>query len=118
MSKQICLLDRLEDFINDYLPNVKGLSANTVKSYKDTFRLMIIYFEDKKGISCKKLAFIDLNVENIKEFLKWLEEDRNCSSSTRNQRLAALSQFMPRIWTLMQHQYIEAQSSRFLKRSL
>ena len=48
MSKQICLLDRLEDFINDYLPNVKGLSANTVKSYKDTFRLMIIYFEDKK----------------------------------------------------------------------
>ena len=93
MSKQIGLLDRLEDFINDYLPNVKGLSANTVKSYKDTFRLMIIYFEDKKGIPCKKLAFIDLNVENIKEFLKWLEEDRNCSSSTRNQRLAALSSF-------------------------
>ena len=93
MSKQIGLLDRLEDFINDYLPNVKGLSANTVKSYKDTFRLMIIYFEDKKSIPCKKLAFIDLNVENIKEFLKWLEEDRSCSSSTRNQRLAALSSF-------------------------
>ena len=93
MSKQICLLDRLEDFINDYLPNVKGLSANTVKSYKDTFRLLIIYFEDKKDIPCKKLAFINLNVENIKEFLKWLEEDRSCSSSTRNQRLAALSSF-------------------------
>ena len=86
MSKQIGLLDRLEDFINDYLPNVKGLSANTVKSYKDTFRLMIIYFEDKKGIPWKKLAFIDLNVENIKEFLKWLEEERECYASTRKKR--------------------------------
>ena len=72
MSKQIGLLDRLEDFINDYLPNVKGLSANTVKSYKDTFRLLIIYFEDKKDIPCKKLAFIDLNVENIKDFMTLL----------------------------------------------
>ena len=93
MSKQIGLLDRLEDFINNYLPNVKGLSPNTVRSYKDTFRLLIIYFEENKNISCKKMAFSDLNVENIQEFLKWLEEERGCSSSTRNQRLAALSSF-------------------------
>jgi integrase/recombinase XerD len=36
---------------------------------------------------------IDLSSATVIDFLKWLETDRNCSISTRNQRLAAIHSF-------------------------
>lgn len=93
MNKKNNFLDRLEDFINDYLPNVKGLSFNTIRSYKNTFRLFIKFLENKHNIKPTNIEFKNLNLEIISEFLKWLEDERKCTPSTRNQRLAALSSF-------------------------
>lgn len=41
----------------------------------------------------ERLAVSDLTPELIQEFLQWLELDRGCSASTRNQRLAAIHAF-------------------------
>jgi site-specific recombinase XerD len=48
---------------------------------------------DKKQISADKLQFSDLCYETIQSFLYWLETERGCSVTTRNQRLSALSSF-------------------------
>lgn len=86
-------LKNLEHFINVYMPDCKGLSFNTVISYKATFRILIQFFYEKKGVAASDITFEMLTVETINEFLEWIETERNCSALTRNQRLSALYSF-------------------------
>ena len=55
-------LKRLEHFINVYMPDSKGLSQNTVISYKAAFRVLIQFFYDKKGVAASDITFEMLNV--------------------------------------------------------
>jgi site-specific recombinase XerD len=41
----------------------------------------------------EKISFTDFNATNVNSFLQWLEEERNCSVNTCNNRLAALKSF-------------------------
>jgi site-specific recombinase XerD len=86
-------LDLLGAFIDDYMPNSAGLSANTVKSYKVTFRLLLEYVYAEKNIGSGGITFSMLDFDVTNGFLIWLEQERGCSVATRNQRLVALSSF-------------------------
>lgn len=83
----------LTDFLAVYLPAQKNASKNTIHSYRDTFKLLLHYCQDIKGIPAERLKLNVLSSGWITEFLAWLEADRKCSISTRNQRLAALHSF-------------------------
>ena len=83
----------LEQFFCIYLPTGLGASANTIRSYKYAFRLLLEYLYMEKQIHADNITFSMLNHETISSFLNWLEAERNCSVSTRNQRLAALMSF-------------------------
>jgi len=93
MINSTVFLRILNDYINSYLKYAKGLSDNTVKSYKYAFRLLIEYMYTKKGIAAENITFDMLTFDQLSEFLDWLEQERGCSTSTKNQRLAALSSF-------------------------
>ena len=82
----------LTGFFLDYLTIQKNVSRNTIKSYRDTFKLLLQYFETE-GLSADKITMQKLSAEQIRKFLSWLETERNCSVSTRNLRLAALHSF-------------------------
>jgi integrase/recombinase XerD len=84
----------IADFLSEYLPTLKNVSKNTISSYCDTFRIFLKYCRDYREISIEKLTLDDLEPSLIKDFLKWLETERNCSISTRNQRLGAIHSFM------------------------
>lgn len=86
-------LDLLETFFTDYMPHSAGLSANTIKSYKYAFRLLLEYLYDVKNINSGNVAFVTLDFETVNGFLNWLERERGCGIATRNQRLTALSSF-------------------------
>lgn len=86
-------LNHLEYFINTYISETKGLSKNTIISYKTTFMLLINFMYVVKGISAEDITFQCLDVNTISEFLSHLEKERECSVSTKNQRLAALYSF-------------------------
>lgn len=92
-SKPSVFLDLLESFLDVYLPCSVGVRPNTIKSYKDSFRLLLSYMYERRHVSADALQFSDLNYETILDFLSWLEADRGCSVTTRNQRLSALSSF-------------------------
>jgi integrase/recombinase XerD len=83
----------LTEFLAVYLPSQKNVSKNTIRSYRDTFKLLIKYYQEIKGIKIERITLNDLSSIGIIDFLKWLETDRDCSISTRNQRLAAIHSF-------------------------
>ncbi|HBM16417.1 MAG TPA: integrase [Lentisphaeria bacterium] len=83
----------LTEFLSIYLPRQKNVSKNTIYSYRDTFKLLINYFQDIKAIPVEKVSLNMISSDLLTDFLEWLETDRKCSISTRNQRLAAVHSF-------------------------
>lgn len=83
----------LTDFLSVYLPKQKNVSKNTIYSYRDTFKLLIKYCQEIKGVPVERITLKILSSECLSDFLHWLEMDRKCSISTRNQRLAAIHSF-------------------------
>lgn len=94
MSKRkINFISLLEDYFEIYLPYSRGLSLNTINSYKQSFILLMRFMLEKKGIVASSIQFSDLTYETLLEFFNWLETDRLCKQTTRNQRLSAISAF-------------------------
>ena len=56
-------------FLCEYLVTVKNMSANTQKSYRDTFRLLLARASARLGKSVDTLLLDDLSPQLIKEFL-------------------------------------------------
>ncbi len=83
----------LSDFLTKYLPAERGASGNTIKSYKDTFILFLVFCRDCKAIGANRLTLEKITKELVIDFLEWIEKERNCSAATRNVRLAALHSF-------------------------
>lgn len=83
----------LTAFLSAYLPNQKNVSKNTIRSYRDTFKLLINYCQEIKTIPVDRITLDTLSSKLVISFLEWLETNRKCSISTRNQRLAAIHSF-------------------------
>lgn len=83
----------LSSYLSKYLPGQLGLSCNSIRSYRDTFSILLKYCAVEKNIPIAKLTLEQLNRPLIEDFLSWIETIKNCSVSTRNQRLAALHAF-------------------------
>jgi site-specific recombinase XerD len=84
---------RLTAFLVDYLPRQRGMSANTVTAYRDTFILLLRYMRDEMGIPVENVDFDSLGKETINGFLGWLSASRNSSDRTCNNRLTAIKSF-------------------------
>ncbi|MGH3451958.1 MAG: tyrosine-type recombinase/integrase [Haloechinothrix sp.] len=80
----------IHSFFLDHLVTVKGLRPASVRSYRDTIRLLLCFVAADKGTKITKLTVDDLSFEGILGFLRYLEDDRHNHVRTRNQRLAAL----------------------------
>ncbi|ETR73556.1 MAG: phage-specific recombinase/integrase XerD [Candidatus Magnetoglobus multicellularis str. Araruama] len=93
MMKPTDFAKHLTEFLSVYLSRQKNASKNTIASYRDTFKLLIRYCLDQKGIPVEKLNMSMLTHEIITDFLEWLEDERKCCIATRNQRLAAIHSF-------------------------
>ncbi|MDR0286141.1 MAG: site-specific integrase, partial [Clostridiales bacterium] len=89
----------LSDFFQKYLPGHRGLSVNTIKSYRDTFVVFFRFLSEKEHIKPEKLNFHDMDRTMIERFTGWLEHEKRNSVPTRNQRLAAVHAFMKYVMT-------------------
>ena len=83
----------LTNFLTIYLSGQKNVSKNTILAYRDTFKLLLKYSQDVKGIPIERINMDTLSTDLIIDFLNWLESERKCSISTRNQRLASIHSF-------------------------
>lgn len=83
----------LTRYLTDFLPGQRNVSSNTIKSYRDTLKQLLLYLQEEHGIRPKYITFSDINADKIKGFISWLEITRNVCINTRNQRLAAIHSF-------------------------
>jgi integrase/recombinase XerD len=83
----------LESFFTDYLAAELAVSKHTIRSYRDTFVLLIEYMSENQKVFVNKLSMKDFSRDRIIGFLNWLENNRNNSISTRNQRYACIRSF-------------------------
>jgi len=83
----------LTEFLTTYLQGQKNVSKNTILSYRDTFKLLLRYCRDMKSLPPERITMATLTAELITGFLNWVQGERKCSVSTRNQRLASIHSF-------------------------
>ena len=83
----------LTQYFTHYLPVQRNLSSNTIRSYRDTFKLLLIFCRDEKGLNIAKLTLSKLDKKCIEDYLLWLTDARGSSPSTYNQRLCAIHAF-------------------------
>lgn len=99
----------LQSFLIDYLPVQRGFRASSVKSYRDALRLYLLFASTKERCRITKLEPRHFNMDNVTEFLAWLEQNRRNSIRTRNQRLAVLHCFCEYLASRMPEFVSEAQ---------
>ena len=80
-------------FLSQYLPGQRNLSTNTISSYRDAFKLFLIYCGSETILKIEKIRISDITPELLSADLAWIEHDRGCGIATRNQRLAAFKSF-------------------------
>jgi len=81
-------------FLSEFLPNQRNLSHNTISSYCDTFKLLILYCKNNLGLKIDKVSVQAITRDVIVGFLEWLAKSRSASISTQNQRLGCIHSFM------------------------
>jgi integrase/recombinase XerD len=80
----------VQSFFLEHLITVKGLRPASVRSYRDTLRLFLLFVAADKRCKITRLQLADLTFERVVAFLRYLGQDRGNHVRTRNQRLAAL----------------------------
>ena len=80
----------LQGFFTDRMIAQKHASEHTIRSYRDTWRLLLAFAQDATGTPAWKLDIGQLDAGLITDFLRWLETSRGCSPATRNARLSAI----------------------------
>lgn len=80
-------------FFTQYLVGERGVSPHTLRSYSDTFNLFYDFMSLVRSVPAHKVRLKDVTHQTIKDFLFWLEKEKNNLVSTRNIRLAAIKSF-------------------------
>ena len=83
----------LQSFFMDRLIAQRQASPHTLAAYRDTFRLLFHFAQDRLRKTPSDLALEDLDAPFIGAFLDHLERTRGNSPQSRNLRLAAIRSF-------------------------
>jgi site-specific recombinase XerD len=87
------LAPSLQAWFTDRLVNQLHVSPHTIAAYRDSWRLLLAFLQQRTGKQPSQLDLADLHSEAISAFLDYLEHYRRNSIRTRNARLAAIRSF-------------------------
>ena len=90
MNDTALLGPRVRRFLLEHLVVERNLSRQTQLSYRDTLRLLLPFVAGQCHQSADRLTVEQVSAERVRAFLRYVEEERQCTSATRNQRLAAI----------------------------
>jgi site-specific recombinase XerD len=105
MTKSVNIGLPIRHFFEDHLVSQRGLSSNTVLSYRDTLKLLLQFAAQECEKSCTDLVVNDVTPQLVRQFLEHLASTRKNGVGTRNVRLAAIHAFF---------RYLATDDPRFL----
>jgi site-specific recombinase XerD len=83
----------LQGFFTQRLMQQRQASPHTIASYRDTFRLLLQFAQQRLRKAPSALGLNDIDAPMVVEFLDELEKTRGISARTRNLRLTAIHSF-------------------------
>lgn len=101
--RQTDFASSLQKFFTEHLIHQRACSDNTVKSYRDTFKLFLRFMSERRATKPDKMTLARFTAEEVGEFGKFLSKVRKNSARTRNQRTAAIHSFV----AYLQYEYPE-----------
>ena len=93
MSAATSLAPLLQRFFTQRLMQERRVSPHTISSYRDTFRLLLNFTQERLCKAPCALVFEEIDAPLIVAFLDHLEKQRELSVRTRNLRLTAIHSF-------------------------
>src|SRR6266536_3503829 len=93
MKSSATLAPLLENFFTQRLMNQRQASPHTIGSYRDTFRLLLQFVQQRLHQPPARLAFEAIDAPMIAAFLDDLEKSRGITPRSRNLRLTAIRSF-------------------------
>jgi integrase/recombinase XerD len=93
MKRSCNVATLVEHYFTERLMHQRNVSANTIASYRDTFRLLFTFAQLRLRKAPSSLELKDLQAPFIEAFLADLETNRGASVRTRNLRLTAIRSF-------------------------
>ncbi len=86
----------LQTYFTTFARTQRDLSANTIASYRDTWRMLLKYLTAKLAVPADVLDFDTVTSTNVTGFLDHLEDQRGNGARTRNARLTAIRSVLAR----------------------
>jgi integrase/recombinase XerD len=86
----------LQSYFTTFAHTQRDLSANTISSYRDTWRMLLKYLTATLGVPVNALDFDAVTATNVTGFLGHLEQERGNNAKTRNTRLTAIRSVLGR----------------------
>jgi integrase/recombinase XerD len=83
----------LQGFFTDRLTRQRQASGHTIAAYRDAFKLLLGFVQQRIGRHPAQLRLAELDATVIGAFLQYLQDTRGNSVVTRNARLAAIHSF-------------------------
>jgi len=83
----------VQAFFMDRLMQQRQASPHTIASYRDTFRLLLQFAQQRLGKAPSNLTVPEVDAPLLGAFLTHLERERKNSARSRNVRLAAIHSF-------------------------
>ena len=83
----------LRAFFQEWLAEQRSASVHTIRSYRDTWRLLLRFIAERKGGGVARIMLADVSAGEVRAFLHHTEHGRRGTIGTRNCRLAAIRSF-------------------------
>lgn len=80
----------IQRFFTERLPSHRGASPNTIASYRDAIKQLLIFAAENHHKTVDALTLSDLGADTVTAFLTHLENDKHNTPATRNTRLSAI----------------------------
>lgn len=93
MRSKTTLAGLLQSFFTSRLIGQRRVSPHTVASYRDTFRLLLKFAQQRLKKEPSKLGLAEIDAPFLVAFLDDLEKGRGNTARSRNTRLAAIHSF-------------------------
>jgi integrase/recombinase XerD len=80
----------IQAYFTAHLTTQRAMSPATIRAYRDTWRLLLIFLSSQVNVPAYRLDTAHLDPARVIAFLDHLEQDRGNCVATRNLRLAAI----------------------------